>query len=76
MLPVFPLFIEQREAQSLGVEAGAVVGDHLPLYADFAVGDQFTAPFARAYALRLQDAIQSHSCHGGTVPEDTMYSAP
>ena len=67
VLAINPFIVEQREAQAFGVEAGLVVIDHAAVDCHFAIGDQLPAPFARAYALRLQDAIKREFCHGAAL---------
>src|SRR3569833_690717 len=69
MFPINPLIAEQGEDQPIGFKDGAMSGDGLVFKLHFAIGDQLTAPFARAYALRLQYAVQGYIAHGGTLAE-------
>jgi hypothetical protein len=69
MLAVLPVLVEYRESQTGGFKARAIVAHCRPRNGDFAIGDQFATPFSGAESLRLQDTIQGHFAHDGTVPE-------
>src|SRR5450759_261561 len=57
MPAVNPQLIEYPEHESAGLDSDTVIGNGLPRDAHFTSGNQFTAPLARAKALRLQDAV-------------------
>src|SRR3569832_2457906 len=69
MFPINPLIAEQGEDQPIGFKDGAMIGDGLAFNLHFVIVDQLSAPFARAYALRLQYAVQGYFAHGGTLAE-------
>jgi len=69
MFTVNPLIAEYPEHETAGFDSDPAISDGLSGDAHFTGGDQFTAPFSRTKALRLQDAVQSQFAHGRTVAE-------
>src|SRR5512135_3794123 len=65
MLAELPRFTINAELKAVGLEGGTAVGDGFAIDDDFTVFDQFAAPFARAEALRLQDAVKGLLAHYG-----------